>query len=597
MNQKILEIVLDLRDKLAPKLKQTAASGARSVGKLTASVQKMKAGFMAGAAAVAAAVAAIVAIIAISRKFIKVLNEVVEAAMVQERAINTLNASLIASGEYSIEASEGLQEYARGLQATLGIGDEVTLQTLGLISGLTKLSAEALPKAMTAVIQISKLYSVDYNNAALLLGKTLTSQMNAFSRYGIEVDLTADAQGRLNQIIESTTAGMVIAEKQAQSYEGQIIKVRAAWGDFNEVLGAFVTESPTVIASLDLMLDVIQDLTGAVDNNSSAVKQFVNIALSGLVASVTESAKSILILLKSFLQFHRGLVKIADALGLEALFPAERRAGLWVLNAQIAEIDAAITSVTAKQIEFIGAIIRNMRASDGLNNSLGNLNTTLSDTGDSATGAAGGIDAMTTATLNFGSALISVQEIYDRQILERGPRFDPAALPEGLRTRIRAGRPEWEADARSMLEGIYPGIRISSFGELGRFDLGDPKVTKAGTVRFTNEIMQSIAASMIGGFAAGGPGGAFAAALPMIGQAFFGAPGAAIGGYLGRLFGRKKARGDSPSNPIFTKIINPEDLATAFLGVTKGLIAAGGAAGLNVLVQDIRAQAQRIGAS
>lgn len=593
MNQKILEIVLDLRDKLAPKLKQTAASGARSVGRLTTAVQKMKAGFMAGMVAIAAMVAAIVAVIAITRKFIKALNEVVEAAMVQERAINTLNASLIASGEYSIEASEGLQEYARGLQATLGIGDEVTLQTLGLISGLTKLSAEALPKAMTAVIQISKLYSVDYNNAALLLGKTLTSQMNAFSRYGIEVDLTADAQGRLNQIIESTTAGMVIAEKQAQSYEGQIIKVRAAWGDFNEVLGAFVTESPTVIASLDLMLDVIQDLTGAVDNNSSAVKQFVNIALSGLVASVTESAKSILILLKSFLQFHRGLVRIAEAFGLEALFPAERRAGLWVLNAQIAAVDAAITSVTAKQIEFIGTIIRNMRASDGLNNSLGNLNTTLTDTASEAGSAASEIEVMVTAL----ERLASIRET----------RF-PAMLREvPLMSLFGPGVEELLAGRKLSAQGVIgapgyigPGFDVTraEMGFMGMpFDLPEPKITEAGTVRFTNEIMQSIAASMIGAFAAGGPGGAFAAGLPMIGTALFGPVGGAIGGYLGQLFGRKKARGDSPSNPTFTKIINPEDLATAFLGITGGLVAAAGAAGLNVLVQDIRAQAQRIGAS
>lgn len=102
----------------------------------------------------------------------------------------------------------------------------------------------------------------------------------------------------------------------------------------------------------------------------------------------------------------------------------------------------------------------------------------------------------------------------------------------------------------------------------------------------------------LGGMAIGGASGRdmVGAALPLIGSAF-GPVGAAVGGLLGMLVGKKKDRGDTPQNPVHVKVINPGDLATALSNAVKSLVAQLGAGGMNDLVKQVRMQGQLKGYS
>lgn len=106
-----------------------------------------------------------------------------------------------------------------------------------------------------------------------------------------------------------------------------------------------------------------------------------------------------------------------------------------------------------------------------------------------------------------------------------------------------------------------------------------------------NDFLWNFAGTM-GGIAAGGgkTQDFLTAGLPLIGGAVGGAPGAAVGGLLAMLFG-KKQKGDSPQNPVYVKVINPGDLATAMSNAVKSLVSRVGSAGLNDLVQQLHNQA------
>ena len=113
----------------------------------------------------------------------------------------------------------------------------------------------------------------------------------------------------------------------------------------------------------------------------------------------------------------------------------------------------------------------------------------------------------------------------------------------------------------------------------------------------SNDFLMSTGASMLQGGMQGGWQGAAGAALPAIGMAVGGPVGGAIGALLGGLFGQKKQRGDTPQNPVHVKVINPGDLATALSNAVKSLVAQLGAAGMNDLVKQVRAQSMLKGYS
>jgi len=317
MNKNLLEVVINLRDNFSGGIDRMKTRSVTGLQRIRTSFNNLGAGIKNAIFNVRGLIAAFAALAAV-RGIINFMREAAAAAAEQERAVNTLNAALAAAGEFSVEASEGLQEYAAALQESLGIGDEVTIETLGMIEGLTKLSAEALPGAMDAVVQISNLYQVDYKNAALLLGKTLTSNLNAFQRYGIQVDMSADAQGRLNQILSATSAGMVIAEAKMLTFDGQTGRLRNSWGDFMEVIGSWITESPVVVNVIKLIGDWVNRLTGSMQDGKTAGQDLVGKAFAAIVSGGIWVARGIIGLIRILTLAWTGIWELERGLRIAA---------------------------------------------------------------------------------------------------------------------------------------------------------------------------------------------------------------------------------------------------------------------------------------
>jgi len=162
-----------------------------------------------------------------------------KAAIKQEEAIVSLNEALKDTGAFSVEASEEMQAFASELQKASTFGDEAILMAQSLLVRLGKLSGEGLKGATQATADLSAALGLELEEAAKLVGKTLSSSTNALTRYGVEVTGAVGSQERLNSLI--TNAGKVFggaALSKTKSLTGQMTQFKNEVGDVAEQIGS-----------------------------------------------------------------------------------------------------------------------------------------------------------------------------------------------------------------------------------------------------------------------------------------------------------------------------------------------------------------------
>ena len=151
----------------------------------------------------------------------------------------------------TLENVNAMKKYAGELQGVTTVGDEATIQgasqlaTFQLQSDTIKTLLPSLQDL--AVSQYGVSVSGDQmQQMANLMGKVMTGNVGALTRYGVTLD---DTQKKLLQNgTESERAAMLVevlgqnfgglAEAMANTPEGRILQVKNAWGDMQEVIGA-----------------------------------------------------------------------------------------------------------------------------------------------------------------------------------------------------------------------------------------------------------------------------------------------------------------------------------------------------------------------
>lgn len=205
----------------------TTASAGRS---FTAAFRRM------GAALLAA-----VSVRAIARQ----ARESVQAFAVQERAVVQLASALESFGRGGTANLKLLTDEAARLQRVFAAADEEIIAATATLSKLAPaLNVDQLRQAQTLLVGLADtFFDGKIDAAAVQLGKSLGSTVNSLSRYGIQVDTTADAAGRLEQILASDSLQAAIegAAASAQTLEGRTQSLRNSFGDFQEALGQVVT--------------------------------------------------------------------------------------------------------------------------------------------------------------------------------------------------------------------------------------------------------------------------------------------------------------------------------------------------------------------
>jgi len=497
------------------------------------------------------------------------LGACISDAVKADKALQEMNAALKAQNLYTDDLSDSLSEYATRMQNMIGISDEAVKTNIAIITGLTELSADAIPKASDAIIQIATLYRVDYNSAAILLGKTLTSNINAFARYGIQVDLSKDAMERLNEIYIKTSHGMDIAKEAADSMSGQIAIQREKIGDLREEMGARYL--PTVTRWGDVQIQILNLLTGKWED--------------------------------FFAVFDKGWLGYMGFLQMS--MPGGASASFGGMEPRSFSPENVITGALG-----IGGYSPGMLW-QWLNKP------TFKYPGGASTGGGKGIpkgtreDPLWVNTSDLGPgppARISGRFIGGRYI-PFSPTGHIEALREGIGQIIQiimdaAQQAYGPARAAYMGEQVFFPFRargIAQQVQANRRAIAAsltggqmvPRGTPYGSFRDINWEMAMAAG--ISGAGQGGAMGALGGMLPIIGYGLGGPIGGALGGLLGGILGKPRQRGDTATQPVYVELVNPGDIATALLNITKQQLAAGAAIGINSITMQLRLQAQRLG--
>jgi hypothetical protein len=213
----------------------------------------------------------------------------IRAAAQQEVAVNKLNTALRLAGEFSNEASRGIQDFASELQAATTIGDETTLELFSLARTFTKSNEEA-QKLTKAAVELSAATGLTLDGSVKNLGKTFA---------GLTGELGESLPALRNLSAESLKSGKALdfvlerfggaAAAQVNTFEGSISQLSNVFGDFLEKIGGFVTGSPEFIALIKTISQTISGFSksiSSIDDGSDPFKGLIEGAIEfGLIVN------------------------------------------------------------------------------------------------------------------------------------------------------------------------------------------------------------------------------------------------------------------------------------------------------------------------
>ena len=265
----------------------------------------------------------------------------INAAQVQEDAVNRLNVALQSAGDFSQQASIELQKYASELQNATRFGDELILNQLALAKsfGATNDQAKLI---VTTATDLASAMGISLESATRNIAKTLgglSGELGEVIPQLKSMGTEALKSGAGIQFIADRFAGS--ASRDVLTYSGSVDQLSNAFGDLLEEFGKIVTQNPSVVAAIKSTTNLI-------------------VSASGQVAQFAKSFNIFEVIAKSLISFN-------DAMITYVLAPLEPAVNIG--NIFFSAINsAAVTSIAI--IGQLGGVIGNLLSKLGVMNEL-----------------------------------------------------------------------------------------------------------------------------------------------------------------------------------------------------------------------------------
>jgi len=470
----------------------------------------------------------------------------------QQDAIISLNATLRNTGRYSDEVSQKIQRNASDLQKLTRHGDEVIIQSTAALGALAQeLSGPALMQAQQAIIGIADTFmGGDLTNAALMIGKTLSSTTNALTRYGIQVDVNATQEEKLNQVLDQSIVFFENSKAAADGLTGAKVQLGNALGDTKELFGQVIAE----------VFGFEEGMEKATDKVTS-----FNEKLQGGIEKVVGWGKVVLEAGKAILKTLGGVVAGAFELGkgighlLRATFHSAVGQIMWLANQAIGALNwviRGVNKVTGLNLGELGTLDADRQFAA--------MNSALDDAAQSGANLVGTLQDIGDAWLRLLAAADEASAAQNRA-LDAGAGADSNVVtPSRLRNRDVEGywdepegmRPNMPVPAAEGGEYVPPDIEFS-----GTWEFAEGLEESLGLAGDLDDLLLHMTGQTIEGFASAieGAFAAMASGSKTAGEAFkdgmLGAVSAVAGG-LGRLY-----IGEATAE--FAKALSPEGWPTA----------------------------------
>ncbi len=208
----------------------------------------------------------------------------VHAAIEAEEAINSLNTALAQSGIYSEATSKEIQDFAKKLQETTTVSDDVILKNAALIQSMGQLDSEGLQRATRAALNLSAALDKDLGTASEALGKAANGNITALSKMGIEIQKGSnDAETFANALKAVEDKFGSAAQSKINTYAGAVSQAKNSFGDLTEEIGNLIVKNPAVIKAIKEVSQIFFELTESVKTSSGGFLTLVGEGLSSFI--------------------------------------------------------------------------------------------------------------------------------------------------------------------------------------------------------------------------------------------------------------------------------------------------------------------------
>lgn len=210
----------------------------------------------------------------------------VVAATEAEKASALLANSIKAVGNQGKVSAKALEDFASSLQKTTKYDDEVTIGAMTMLEQLTALDEKGLKAIIPSIQDFASAFGMDLQQAATLVGKTISSNTNALGRYGIQVDGSASQTEKLAQIMQGLARFQGTAAAEGKTFAGQLAILKNEAENLAESFGVIM---------LPILSDLIEKLRGIVDRFAAlpdSTKKTI-LVVAGLAAAIGPVASAI----------------------------------------------------------------------------------------------------------------------------------------------------------------------------------------------------------------------------------------------------------------------------------------------------------------
>jgi hypothetical protein len=204
------------------------------------------------------------------------LKKAISEASAFEVEVNRLKTALELSGITTEQATKEFLDYASALQRTTTFSDDAVLSTASLIQSISKLPTDQLQRATKAALDLSTALRIDLNTASRLVAKAAEGNVDAFRRYGIQIQKGKDnTETFANALtaLESKFGGS--SERAVNTFSGAISQLQNAANDSLKAFGGFIIQSPEVIQAIQTITSGFVKLTEAISNNEGFVQRSI----------------------------------------------------------------------------------------------------------------------------------------------------------------------------------------------------------------------------------------------------------------------------------------------------------------------------------
>lgn len=211
-----------------------------------------------------------------------------------------------------------IEAMAVAIQKSTRFSDDAATDSFATLVGISKDYAESL-KNVSLAANIAAAKKIDLADASKLVGKAMVGETGALARYGIVLDKNSDAITELR----SRFAGF--AEADGATLQGRLHQIANAWDNVLEATGRAITGTSKTSDSANVLADTLNKLGEWVDQNSGAIKEFIDDVVE-LTTELGHLAVKLgkLLTLGGGVPFRRGLWQPDKLIGALVMSDAEK---------------------------------------------------------------------------------------------------------------------------------------------------------------------------------------------------------------------------------------------------------------------------------